>query len=153
MNQNKESIFPMDSFSKPKVLRIVQPENYHQEEKKRVLIDFDRTIHRYSKSWQNGDIYDPPFSGAKEAINYLKDLGYEIVIFTTRASESENGDHKTQIKNISSWLQKHDIYFDRITAEKLNADFYIDDKAIRIENGDWDSVLYTIKKVLKFRDD
>jgi len=152
MNQNKESIFPMDSFSKPK-LRVVYPENYKQEEQKRVLIDFDRTIHRYSKSWQDGSIYDPPFNGAKEAINYLKDLGYEIVIFTTRASESENEDHELQIKNIGSWLQKNDIHFDRITAEKLNADFYIDDKAVRIENGDWDSVLYTIKKVLKFRDD
>jgi hypothetical protein len=45
----------------------------------------------------------------------------------------------------------NNIYFDRITSEKLAADFYIDDKAINIENGDWYTVLNVIKKRIKYK--
>ena len=77
------------------------------------------------------------------------------MIFTTRASEKnadeQGGDHKEQVKKVEQWLKKNDIYFDKITAEKWAADFYIDDKAIHIPNGDWDSVLNVIKKRVKYK--
>ena len=57
------------------------------------------------------------------------------------------GDHLKQIKNIENYLNDNQIYFDRITSDKLHADFYIDDKAITIEKGDWDSV----KKIIMSR--
>jgi FMN phosphatase YigB (HAD superfamily) len=150
--------FAIDSFPTPKkrkILRTIYPENKDERMKKRAMIDLDGTIHKYSKGYADGTIYDDPFEGAKEVIDYLKNNGYEIVIFTTRASKQNanelGGNHLDQIKKIEEWLKKNNIYFDKITAEKLAADFYIDDKAINISNGDWKVVLNVIKKRIKYK--
>ena len=147
--QNDESIFPMDSAGRKK--KLLKSYSEANNRISRAMIDFDATIHKYSKGYQDGTIYDDPFDGARETINWLKELGFEIVIFTTRASkenaEEMGGDHLKEIKNIEIYLNYHEINFDRITSDKLRADFYIDDKAITIENGDWDSV----KKIITSR--
>jgi hypothetical protein len=165
--QADESIFPMDSFAgaddgpydddeypdrnrKPK--KVVGTVHERKAHLRRAMIDLDRTIHKYSKSWQDGSIYDPPFEGAREAINWLKSLGFEIVIFTTRASREnaiETGDDVgRQVAMVEAWLKKYYIPYDRITGEKLAALFYIDDRAIHIPNGDWDHVKSIIEKRL-----
>ena len=146
--------FAIDSFPKQRkrqIIRTIYPENKDERLRRRVMIDLDGTIHKYSKGYADGSIYDDPFKGAREVIDYLKKQGYEIVIFTTRASkqnaeEMGNNNYLEQIKKVEEWLQKNKIYFDKITAEKLAADFYIDDKAIHIPNGDWKVVLNVIKK-------
>ena len=160
---DQESVggFAIDSFpetpskKKRQVIRTVYPESKDEMLPKRAMIDLDLTLHKYSKGYKDGEIYDDAFDGAKEVIDWLRKKGYEIVIFTTRASEQnakENGgDHKEQIKKVAEWLKDNGIYFDRITAEKLAADFYIDDKAIHIKNGDWKSVLNVIKKRVKYK--
>jgi len=150
--QRGESIFPIDSPSKKKkkVLRYYS-EISNDSGNKRAMIDLDGTIHKYSKGYQDGTLYDDPFDGARETIEWLKDLGFEVIIFTTRASkenaEEMGGNHLQQIRNIENYLTNNNIYFDRTTSDKLGADFYIDDKAITIENGDWHSV----KKIIKSR--
>lgn len=158
--QKTESIFPMDSpgFTKKKrkVIYTVYPENKLEiGMPKRAMIDLDGTIHKYSKGWFDGSIYDDPFDGARNVINWLKDNGYEIVIFTTRASKENALEHgedvSKEIHKVANWLMANDIYYDRITAEKLAADFYIDDRAINIENGDWYTVLNVIKKRIKYK--
>lgn len=159
--RNDESIFPMDSFPSEKkkkrrqIIRTVYPESATAKHPKRVMIDLDGTIHRYSKRWSDGSLYDPPFDGAKRAVDLLKSKGYEIVIFTARlAQESleKNGlDPDTERQKIADWLDKYNIPYDYITAEKLSAEFYIDDKAIHIPSGDWDVVLNVIRKRLKFK--
>lgn len=140
---------------KRQILRTVYPEGKNEQFPKRAMIDLDLTIHKYSKGFHDGEVYDDVFDGAKEVIDWLKRQGYEIVIFTTRASEENakemGGDHKEQIKKVGNWLKKKGIYFDKITAEKLAADFYIDDKAIHIPNGDWQTVLKVIKKRTKYK--
>jgi|WetSurSiteA1Bulk_404760.scaffolds.fasta_scaffold00112_11 hypothetical protein len=164
----KESFFPMDSFpsfGRRTMLRTVYPKvtqtgddglEEETEHRKRVMIDLDGTIHKYSQGYLDGSLYDGPFEGAKKVIDYLRNIGYEIVIFTTRASEENaqefNYNLDEELTKIKDWLTKYNIYFDRITAEKLPADFYIDDKAINIPNGDWDTVLYVIKKRLEYKE-
>ena len=157
-----ESLFPVDSFpdipkkKKRQIIRTIYPENKLEKLPfRRAMIDLDGTIHKYSKGYGDGTIYDDPFKGAKKVIEWLKKQGYEIVIFTTRASQEnakEQGDsHTGEIQKVGKWLNKHGIHFDRITAEKLAADFYIDDKAIHIQNGNWETVLKVIKKRNKYR--
>jgi len=153
--------FAVDSFpdtrrkKKRQIIRTVYPESKNESLPKRAMIDLDKTIHKYSKGYKDGTIYDDAFNGAKQVIDWLKEKGYEIVIFTTRASkenaEEQGGDHKDQIKKVAKWLKDNGIYFDRITAEKLAAEFYIDDKAINIHNGDWGTVLNVIKKRIKYK--
>jgi hypothetical protein len=154
--------FAIDSFPTPQkkkrkqILRTVYPEQKIEGPiKRRAMIDLDGTIHKYSKGYKDGTIYDSPFVGAREVIDYLRKNGYEIVIFTSRASKGNadelGGDHKDQINQVADWLDKNDIYYDRITADKLSADFYIDDKAIHIPNGDWNVVMNVIKKRIKYK--
>jgi len=150
--QNSESVFPMGfPTKKKKVIKYYEEAELNSSASQRAMIDFDATIFKYSKGYQDGSLYEGPFDGAKEAIDWLKEMGLEIVIFTTRASKENaevmGGDHLKEIKNIENYLTDHEIYFDRITSEKLGAKFYIDDKAITITNGDWDSV----KKIIRSR--
>lgn len=162
IQDNEESVggFAIDSFPETKkrkrqIIRTIYPESQQEKIPRRAMIDLDGTIHKYSQGYKNGEIYDDAFEGAKNVIDWLKRSGYEIVIFTTRASKENadelGGNHDEQIKKIGEWLKKHNIYFDKITAEKLAADFYIDDKAIHISNGDWDTVLNVIKKRIKYK--
>lgn len=122
---------------------------------KLVMIDFDATI----VPWGPGLMGDrDPLPGAVDAIQSLKARGFRIGIFTSRLSrkwhESEVGpdsDGMYSVKKIADFsiiqrkfvedlLIKFDIPFDFITAEKIPAQAYIDDKAIGFR-GDWAAVL------------
>ena len=142
--------FAIDSFpdtrrkKKRQIIRTVYPESKDEALPKRAMIDLDLTIHKYSKGYKDGTVYDDAFAGAKQVINWLKDKGYEIVIFTTRASEENadelGGDHEDQIKKIAKWLKDKGIYFDRITAEKLAAARHI--LMLPHPNGEEESIMH-----------
>ena len=127
----EESIFPMDSqCCGKKIYRQVYPESTTQKEN--LLVDFDGTIHTYEKGWYDGTIYGTPFDGAKEALDFLGKT-YNIVIFTTRASKEQQGDDlPNQIRMMEEWLEKYNIHYDWITAEKIGAFKQIDDNVICI---------------------
>lgn len=161
--EDNESVggFAIDSFpvikkkKKRQIIRTLYPENKNESLPRRAMIDLDGTIHKYSKGYGDGSIYDDPFDGARDVINWLKRNNFEIVIFTTRASKEHSQnmgiDHENQLNSIKNWLEKNNIYYDRITSDKLPADFYIDDKAIHIPNGDWKVVLNVIKKRIQYK--
>lgn len=85
-----------------------------------VLVDFDGVIHRYSRGWQDGEAYDVPFDGAKDGLKELEELGYTVVIFSTRDREQ-----------IREWLTKWGFPPYDVTNEKRPAVAIIDDRAIR----------------------
>jgi hypothetical protein len=104
--------------------------------KPRIMIDLDGVVHRYSKGFHDGSLYDGPMPGAKEFIDSLKDV-YEIVIFTARVSTTKDRfAPASNIKYVEKWLNKHNIYFDIVTSDKLPAIAYVDDRAIEFK-GDW----------------
>ncbi len=102
--------------------------------KQTLAIDFDGVIHKYSKGWQGGIIYDDPVDGAKESIFQLMNM-YEVVIFTSR------GD----LNAVRAWLESKFDFESKgfkvpeITNQKPIAIAYIDDRGIRFT--DWDSTL------------
>ena len=107
--------------------------------KPRIMIDLDGVVHRYSKGFDDGTLYDDPMPGAKEFIDSMKDI-YEIVIFTARVSTTKiRFAPASSIKYVEEWLNKHNIYFDLVTSDKLPAIAYIDDRAIEFK-GDWNYV-------------
>ena len=160
IQRQDESIFPIDSphtgkafdwkkkTGKFKSIETSEGVDPSFQDKKRIMIDFDGVIHSYDKGFQNGEIYGSVIEGSKEAIDYLKSKGYEIVIFTTRASKEHNIDPKSKelISNVESWLNENNIHFDKITADKLGAVAYIDDKAIRFENN-WNDIIEKINTI------
>jgi len=100
-----------------------------------IAVDFDATIHRYSKGWHDGTIYDPPMEGAKEGMQALKDEGCKLVIFTTRAMDRFIGGvlEPGQKADVEAWLKKYEIPFDEIYNHpgKPLAHQYLDDRGVR----------------------
>jgi len=148
--------FAIDSFptkaSKKSLIGVAYPDRIVSEssdiETKRIMIDFDGTIHKYSEGWKDGSIYDEPFDNVKEVIDDLRSNDFEVIILTTRVSVSANGEDevKNQRVMMDDWLNKFQIEVDGITSEKLPALLYVDDKACHFE-GKWDSsFLSKIKK-------
>lgn len=93
--------------------------------KKTVVFDFDGVIHSYTSGWQGeANIPDPPVPGIKEAIEEIRDAGYEVVVLSTRTSTLEG------CKAVHSWLEFYGIEVDRVCGKKPPAIVYIDDRAI-----------------------
>ena len=106
-----------------------------------VCVDFDGTI----APW--GDLfgYPEPLPGAKAFLKHLRDEGYTVIIFTSRLStvwhehEGRTNVGKAifeQVEYLRKYCEKYDIIVDGVTAEKIPAEAYIDDKAIEY-NGSW----------------
>ena len=107
-----------------------------KENTNQIAIDFDGVLHKNTKGFYDGTVYDEPVEGAIEAIKSLSQK-YEIVIFTAKAKPDRplvNG--KTGAELIWDWLKKYNIqqYIKQVTSEKPRAILYIDDKAIRFES-------------------
>tara|TARA_A100001201_G_C4096149_1_gene203890 strand:+ start:4162 stop:4548 length:387 start_codon:yes stop_codon:yes gene_type:complete len=114
------------------------------ENANQLAIDFDGVIHKNSKGFHDGTIYDEPMPGAIDAIKYLSEY-YDIVVFSAKAKPDRplvNG--KTGEELIWEWLGKYNLisYIKEVTAEKPRAVAYIDDKAIHFTN--WKTTLQTL---------
>ena len=115
-----------------------------QENANQLAIDFDGVIHKNSKGFHDGTIYDEPMPGAIDAIKSLS-LTYDIVVFSAKAKPDRplvNG--KTGEELIWEWLGKYNLihYIKLVTSEKPRAVAYIDDKAIHFTN--WEDTLNEI---------
>lgn len=104
-----------------------------------IAFDFDGVIHRYSRGWQDGNIYDHPTKGIDEVISKLRKNGYKVVIYSTR------GATKKGIREIKDWLEKYNIVVDDICSEKPIASMYVDDRAIPF-NGNCETLLKDIDR-------
>ncbi len=112
-----------------------------RRKRRTVAVDFDGVIHRYSKGWNDGTIYDPPVDGALAALERLH-RRYDVVIFTTRVNPAMRG-ADTQMDEIVRWLERHGFrkgqHYDDITHAKPAALVYIDDRGLHFR--DWDKAL------------
>jgi predicted HAD superfamily phosphohydrolase YqeG len=95
------------------------------KDRKRVMIDFDGTLRNSSTG--------EPTESAVKVIEELKKLGYEIFIFSTRVVYGGGN-------FIHEWLEEFGIEVDGVTGKKFNAEYYIDNNAIRFEDN-WLSIL------------
>jgi len=94
-----------------------------------IAVDFDGVIHKYSKGWNDGTIYDEPVEGAFEAMEILTRKGFNVVIFTARPNE----DGKIGQYILEHW-KAEDLDVPEITNKKPRAFAYIDDRGIRFTN-------------------
>lgn len=111
--------------------------------------DLDGTI-CYTKK-ENENYKDvKPIPGAVETIQKLKESGHYIIIMTARNMKTYDNNIGKIIANQSmvviEWLNKHKIPYDELHFGKPLADFYIDDKAIKLTN--WKTFNKTLKPLL-----
>lgn len=117
-------------------------------EKDIICLDFDGVIHKNSKGFFDGTIYDEPIDNAIESIKYLYDLGFELVIYTCKANPKRpliNG--LTGIELIWEWLNRYEVsqYIKDVTYIKPNAVCYIDDKGIKFNS--WEQAILDLDKL------
>jgi len=108
----------------------------------KIAVDFDGVIHKYSKGWHDGSIYDAPMDGCYDAMCNLRDRGHEIVIYSSRVLA--RGAKRGALDAMRSWLRVHKIPYDSIATEgKPAAHVYLDDRALRF-TGDWEKTFWEL---------
>jgi hypothetical protein len=114
-----------------------------------IAIDLDGVILEYVEPWTGINHFGEPLPGAAEAIQKLKDLGYKIVIYTTRnnamAHHNEGQNALLLASLVQNQLEKHGIPYDYISLFKPLARIYIDDRAVRFY--DWETTLKNVKNL------
>jgi len=114
------------------------------DETYQVGIDFDGVIHKNSKGFYDGTVYDIPVEGSYEALQTISKK-YKVIIFSAKArTDRMLINSKTGIELIWEWLKKYDMakFVEDVTSEKPRAVFYIDDKAIKFI--DWERTMLEI---------
>ena len=122
---------------------------------KTICIDFDGVIHRHSKGWQDGTVYDLAVDGALDSIRALQDRGYAVVVSTARKElipvanwmrgqgyiERKITVDSHQHKDVPFWNSTTTVL---ITNRKIPAIAYIDDRGITFRNN-WSEILDIFK--------
>ena len=121
-------------------------EHSYPDEQVNIGIDFDGVIHKCSKGYYDGTIYDDPIDGAYEALERISKK-YTIIMYTAKAKPDRglvNG--KTGTELVWDWLREHDMakFVSKVTSEKPRAVCYIDDKGI--EFTDWNSCFQRLEE-------
>jgi len=117
----------------------------YPDEQINIGVDFDGVIHKCSKGYYDGTIYDPPVEGAAAALEALSEK-YNVIVYTCKAKPDRglvNG--KTGTELVWDWLRENDLskYVSKVTSEKPRATAYIDDKGFRFTG--WDSCIEELK--------
>lgn len=110
--------------------------------KKRLLIDFDGVIHKYSKKWNGGSIYDIPVNNAFDILNDYLD-NFSVYIFSTRCNS------KQFINEITFWFGANGFKRTtelKYTYEKIPCHLIIDDRCFQFRG-----VFPTVEEINNFK--
>jgi hypothetical protein len=125
--------------------KIMNHNPQYSDTEKTIAIDFDGVIHKNSKGFYDGTIYDEPVKNVKKSLRFLSKK-YILVIYSTKCRPDRDfPDNNSGASNIREWLEEYDLwkYINRIEVYKPPAFLYIDDSGFRFEN--WDDTLKFIK--------
>ncbi len=100
---------------------------------KRILVDFDGTIHSYRNGWKGAQVIDgDAVQGALDFLRKLFEGHYQVTIFSTRAT-GFGGHYAIRHWLIEQGLEPPIVRGIEITDQKLPAHLMIDDRAWAFE--------------------
>ncbi len=114
---------------------------------KTIAIDFDGVVHMYPTGWNKGIINGDIIPGVAESLQELKDMGYHVMIYSTRTNPTyRKPGEPIQKLQMQEYLEKHKIPYDSIFEGKGKPMFEVtvDDRAIGFR-GDWKQTIQDIK--------
>lgn len=94
---------------------------------KTIMIDLDGVICTEERTFERP--LAKPVTGAKEAIQRLRDAGHTVIVYTGRGWP--------EYRVTKQWLDENGIAYDGLHMGKPIADIWIDDRAVRFT--DWAS--------------
>ena len=111
----------------------------------KICVDLDGTICTTKLPEQSyQDVV--PLENAIETLEFLKERGYYIIIFTARNMRTCNNNLgrviANQAKLVVDWLEKYCVPYDELLFGKPHVDYFIDDKGIKFTN--WNDVKETL---------
>lgn len=112
-----------------------------------VGVDFDGTLHPYSRGWV-GYVPDDeePTRGAREFLEWLREGGHRAVVFTCRADCPEGA------QAVWEWLRAYnlaDLVVD-VTDVKPTAVAYVDDRSV-VFQGSWEDARTDVSALMDGR--
>ena len=104
-------------------------------------IDLDDTIcfpnHQFKDSTKKY-LESKPNEPVINRINKLHENGNKIIILTARRMLTHNGNLENIINDVGEitkeWLSNNNVKYDELHFGKPYADYYVDDKAVELEN-------------------
>lgn len=101
---------------------------------KTIVVDIDDTISfTYNRDFDNS----VPNQLVIDKINQLSDEGWKIILCTARGGKSCKTLEEKELKYrevTERWLKKHNVKYNELMFGKPNADYYVDDKNLSIED-------------------
>ena len=98
-----------------------------------IVVDIDDTISfTYNRDFVNSEPNQPVI----DRINELYDEGWNIVLFTARGGKSCNTLEEKEAKYrqvTEDWLKRYNVKYHTLMFGKPNADYYVDDKNISVD--------------------
>lgn len=98
-------------------------ETLRTSDKPLLSLDFDGVLHRYSRGYQDGTIYDDPAPGAREFC-HLAQKHFLLVVHSARARTPAGR------AEMRAWFKEHGFPEMPIDAEKPPAFLHLDDRAM-----------------------
>ena len=111
---------------------------------KTIAIDFDGVVHKYSKGWSDGSLYDEPVDGAFDALKTLMRWGFAVYIHSTRKPEDMQNWFAEHNFGTATQIIQDEVFWEAanilgLSNRKLPAIVYIDDRGLRFTN--WKDIL------------
>lgn len=107
-----------------------------------IAFDFDGVIHKYSKGWGDGSIYDAPNENALDIIKMLIHMKVPVFILSTRSAQQIVKWWNEQDFGLKCEVIPDDVLFWKdlsvigVTNRKLPAQIYVDDRAYKYTGQD-----------------